>query len=620
MRSLRYIGKHPNVILLESCKTLKEMKQIHTQMLINGLFNDPKMLVQYVSAIALKHSNYIDYSIQVLEHCEKPPLSAFNSLMRAHYKISEPCKSFYFYDRIVKSNHNLKPDNYTFTFLIRTCAQLFVEKTSRAVYGCIIKYGFDVDPHIRSSLVSMFAELGLLGFSKKIFLEIFEPDLVTQTAMVSASAKSGDLVFARELFDRMPERDLATWNAMLAGYAQCGKAREALDLFNLMQLEGVKVDEKSMVSVLSACAQLGALDQGRWAHYYIEKCRLRMVVTLGSALVDMYAKCGDIDKAMEVFWSLEEKNVYTWTSAMGGLAMNGFGNECLELFAHMKREGIEPNGVTFVSILKGCGAIGLVEEGQRHFQSMSKMYGLEPSIEHYGCMVDLYCRAGRLDEAFNFINSMPMKPHADAWGALLNACKIYKNVELGELAFKRIVELEGGNHGTYLLLLNIFAETKNWKRVKNVMRTMDARELTRATKVRGCSVIEVNGEVHGFFVGDKSHPRQAEIEEKMAKISQRLKLAGYVANATPNPVPFDIEEEEKENAICEHSEKVAIAFGLISLNEGVPIRIVKNLRVCWDCHVVSKMISKLFDREIFVRDRNKCHYFKDGECSCNDRW
>ncbi|KAK1395225.1 Pentatricopeptide repeat-containing protein [Heracleum sosnowskyi] len=618
MSSFRHIGKHPNVLQLEACKTLKQIKQIHTQMLINGLFKDPKMLGQFVSSIALKQPNYIDYSIQVLQHWKRPSLVALNSLMRAHCLISEPCRSFYFYNRIVNSDHNLRPDKYTFTFLIKTCSQLFVEKTSLAVYGCVLKYGFDVDPYVRSSLVSMFAELGLLGFSKKIFLEMFEPDFVTQTAMVSAGAKLGDLVFARELFDRMPTRDLATWNAMMAGYAECGKAREVFDLFRLMQFAGVKVNEASVVLFLSACTQLGALDHGRWAHDYIEECRLRMGVALGSALVDMYAKCGDVDKAMEVFWSLKEKNVYTWTSAMGGLAMNGFGNECLELFAHMKHEGVEPNEVTFVSLLKGCSVVGLVEEGQRYFELMRKVYGLQPSIEHYGCMVDLYSRAGRLDEAFSFINSMPIKPHVDAWGALLNACKIYKNKELGELAFKKIRELKGNDHGTYLLLSNIYAETKNWSRVENVRRAMNAREVSQVTKVRCCSVIEVNGEVHGFFGGDKSHPRQAEIEEKMAEMSQRLKLAGYVANN--NPVLFDIEEEEKENTACEHSEKVAIAFGLISLNEGAPIRIVKNLRVCSDCHVVTKLISKMFDREIIVRDRNRLHHFKDGECSCNGCW
>lgn len=584
-------------------------------MLVNGLLNDPVLLGQYVSSIALKHPNYIDYSIQVLDQCENPTVFALNTMIRTHCKSSKPYKSFDFYNRILKSNQNLSPDNYTFTFLVRTCAQLLVRETSLAVHASIIKRGFDHDPHVQSSLVYMFSELGLLGCSRKIFMEMCEPDLVTQTAMVGACAKSGDVAFARELFDKMPQRDPIAWNAMIAGYAQSDKSREALDLFHLMQMEGVKVDEVSIVSVLSACTHLGALDQGRWAHAYIDRYNLRMTVTLGSALVDMYSKCGDMNKALEVFWNMKEKNVYTWTSAMGGLAMNGYGKKCLELFSLMKQEGVEPNEVTFVSLLRGCSVAGLVDEGLEHFESMRRVYGLEPKVEHYGCMVDLYGRAGRLDEAFNFINSMPMKPHAGAWGALLNACKIYKNMELGELASRKIVELEEDNHGAYVLLSNIYADSKNWERVEIVRQTMKAR---RVAKVPGCSVIEVNGEVHEFLVGDKSHPRQAEIEEKMEEISQRLKLAGYVANT--NPVLFDIEEEEKEDAICKHSEKVAIAFGLISLNEGVPIRIVKNLRVCWDCHVVTKMISEIFDIEIIVRDRNRFHHFKDGECSCNGYW
>jgi pentatricopeptide repeat protein len=341
-----------------------------------------------------------------------------------------------------------------------------------------------------------------------------------------------------------------------------------------------------------------------------------MTVTLGTALLDMYAKCGNMNKAMEVFWGMKEKNVYTWSSALGGLAMNGFGEKCLELFSLMTKEGVHPNEVTFVSILRGCTVVGLVEEGLQHFDSMRKLYGIEPQLEHYGCIVDLYGRAGRLDEALNFINNMPMKPHAGAWGALLHASRMYRNMELGELASRKIVELEDRNHGAYVLLSNIYADSKLYEGVSNVRQNMKAKGVR---KLPGCSVIEVHGEVHEFFAGDdKSHPRYSEIEIMLAEISRRLKLAGYVANT--NPVLFDIEEEEKEDALFKHSEKFAIALGLISLKEGVPIRIVKNLRVCWDCHDVTKMISKIFNREIIVRDRNRFHHFQNGECSCKGYW
>ncbi|KAM2636123.1 hypothetical protein EV1_020796 [Malus domestica] len=458
-------------------------------------------------------------------------------MIRAYSKGSTPSKSFDFYSRILRSSYNLSPYNYTFNFLR-------LDKT-----------GFENDPRVQSGLSFMYAELGLLGSCHRVFEKTFGPDLVWQN----------DVGFAREVFDEMPQRDPIAWNAMIAGYAQCGKSREALNLFHLMQMEGVRVNEVYMVSVLSACSHMGALDQGRCAHAYIERNKVRMTVTLGTALIDTYVKCGNMNKALECIG-------------------NGLGEKRLELCSLMNKEGVHPNEATFVSVLKGCTAVGLVEEG-RHFDSMRKSCGIEPQLEHCGCVLDLYGHAGRLDEALNFINNMPMKPHAGAWGALLNASRIYKNMEIAELASRKIVEPEAKNHGAYVLLSNIYADSKLWDGVSNVRLTMKAKGVR---KLPGCSVLEVDG--------------------------RRRQLAGYVANA--NPVLFDMEEEGKEDSLCKHSEKVAIAFGLITLKEGLPIRIVKNLRVCWDCHDVTKMISNLFSREIIVRDWNRFHHFKDGECSC----
>lgn len=539
MNSLRCIAKHPVISLVESGTTLKELKQIHTQLLLSGLLNNPHFLGQFVATIALNNPNNLDYSNQVLDQFENPTLFTLNTMIRAYSKSSTPHKSFHFYNIILQSRNSLPPDNYTFNFLVRTCAQLLSRETGPAVHGALIKHGFEHDPHVQSGLIFLYAELGCLSSCHLVFGEIPEPDLVCQTAMVSACAKCGDVGFARELFDVMPKRDPIAWNAMIAGYTQCGQSKEALNLFHLMQMEGVRVNEVSMVSLLSACTHLGALDQGKWVHAYIERNMLRMTVTLGTALIDMYAKCGNMNKAMEVFWGLKEKNVYTWTSAMGGLAMNGFGKKCLELFSLMKQDGVQPNEVTFVSVLRGCCVVGLVEEGREHFESMTKVYGIEPQLEHYGCMVDLYGRAGCLDEALNFINNMPVKPHSGAWGALLNACRMYKNMDLGELASRKIVELEAKNHGAYVLLSNMYADSKNWDGVSNVRQIMKDKGVR---KLPGCSVIEVDGAVHEFLVGDKSHPRYDEIEMMLGEISKRLKLSGYLANT--NTVLFDKEEEE----------------------------------------------------------------------------
>ncbi|XP_054823730.1 putative pentatricopeptide repeat-containing protein At5g40405 isoform X2 [Prosopis cineraria] len=523
MNTLTFIAKHPTISLIQSSTTLRELKQIHTQLLQIGILNNPHFHGQFVATIALDNPTNHDYSIQLLNQYDNPSTFSFNSLIRAYSKSSSPHRSFHFYNQILHSRNNLSPDNYTFNFLVRSCAQLLVREVGLSVHGAVIKYGFESDPHVQSGLIFMYGELGCLSSCRGVYEAIAEPDLVSKTTMVKACAECGDIDFARQVFDEMPVRDTVAWNAMIAGYAQSGRSREALDLFNLMQIKGVKVDEVSMVSILFACTHLGTMDQGRWAHAYIQRNKLRMTVTLGTALIDMYAKCGNIYKAMEIFWGMKEKNVYTWSSAIGGLAMNGFGKECLDLFSLMKQDGVQPNEVTFISVLRGCSVIGLVEEGQKHFESMKNLYGIDPKLEHYGLMVDLCGRAGRLEEAMNFINNMPVEPHAGAWTALLNACRMYNNRELGGSALRKVLELEFKNDGAYVLLSNIYADDKNWERVNSLRKMMKADGVN---KVPGCSVIEVYGEVHEFIVGDKSHPRYDEIETMLAEISSLLRLSG----------------------------------------------------------------------------------------------
>ncbi|KAF5746678.1 putative pentatricopeptide repeat-containing protein [Tripterygium wilfordii] len=510
MRSSRCtIAKHPIISLVKASTTLRELKQIHSHLLSTGTLHDPRILGEFIATIALHNQKNLDYSEQIVNHCENPTLFTLNSLIRAHSKGSTPPKSFHFYNRILWSANNLSPDNYTFNFLVHACAQLSARTIGLTVHGAVLKHGFENDPHVQSALIYMYAELGCLRDCHQVFDEIPEPDLVCQTTMVSACARCGDVSFARELFDVMSERDHITWNAMIAGYVQCGKSKEALNLFCAMQTQGVKVSEVSMVSVLSACSHLGALDQGRWAHAYIESNKLPITATLGTALIDMYAKCGNVNKSMGIFWGMKEKNVYTWSTAINALAMNGDGHKCLELFSLMKKDGVQPNEVTFVSILRACSVVGLVEEGEEHFESIKKVYGIEPKLEHYGCMVDLYGRAGRLNEAVSFINNMAVKPHAGAWGALLSACRMYKNMELGELASRKLIALEAKNHHAYVLLSNIYADSNNWDKANYVRRIMKSRGVR---KEPGCSAIEVDGEVHEFFVGDNSHPRYGDVD------------------------------------------------------------------------------------------------------------
>lgn len=484
-----------------------------------------------------------------------------------------------------------------------------------SAHGAAVRRGHAADPHVQSGVLSMYAALGDVAAARAAFAEIARPDVVCVTAMVAALAAGGDVDDARDLFDGMPQRDHVAWNAMIAGYVHVGKSREALRLFDEMLRAGPAVDEVTLVSALTACAQMGTLDRGKWIHRYARSRGMQMSVKLGTALVDMYSKCGAVVTAMEVFESMAERNVYTWTSAVSGLAMNGMGTECLQLFKRMQHAGIQANGVSFVAVLRGCSMAGLVDEGQACFDLMDK-YGVDPWPEHYGGMVDLYGRAGRLDDAINFINSMPVEPHDGVWGALLNASRIHNRVDLGKYALDKLLAIESENEAAHhVLLSNIYAESQNWKGVSRVRGMMKAKGVK---KVPGWSTIEVDGKVHEFFVGGRSHPGYNEIELMLAEMDRRLRLQGYTANT--REVLFDIEEEEKEGAISLHSEKLALAFGLIALPEDVEIRIVKNLRVCRDCHHYTKLISKVFSREIVMRDRNRFHHFKGGECSCGDYW
>jgi len=382
-----------------------------------------------------------------------------------------------------------------------------------------------------------------------------------------------------------------------------------------MQLAGVEPNNVTMVSVLSACAVLGALETGKWVHSYIRRKRLPLAIILGTALVDFYAKCGCIDDAVEAFKSMPVKNSWTWTALIKGMATNGRGREALELFSSMRKASIEPTDVTFIGVLMACSHSCLVEEGRRHFDSMTQDYGIKPRVEHYGCIVDLLGRAGLVDEAYQFIRTMPIKPNTVIWRALLSSCVVHKNFEIGEEALKQIISLNPNHSGDYILLSNIYASVGQWKDAAMIRKEMKDKGIE---KIPGCSLIELDGVVFEFFAEDSDHPQLREIYQKVEEMIDRIKMAGYIPNTAD--VRLEVDEHEKEVSVSHHSEKLAIAFGLMKLDPGATIRLSKNLRVCTDCHSATKLISKVYNREIVVRDWNRFHHFKDGTCSCNDYW
>ncbi|XP_059069475.1 pentatricopeptide repeat-containing protein At3g24000, mitochondrial-like [Cryptomeria japonica] len=440
-------------------------------------------------------------------------------------------------------------------------------------------------------------------------------DVVVATAFVDMYAKCGRIDKACELFDKMPHRNVVSWNAMIAGYAQNGFVEKALETFKQMQLAGLKPDSTTFASILPACAKMGALEQGMNIHQSIMEGGFLSDIIVGNALVDMYGKCGNMDKARELFDKMSQKNVVSWNAMIAGYAHNGFCKDALKIFELMKHSGAYPDAVSFSCVLCACRHTGLVDEGCTYFNDMHNPYCITPTIDHYVCMVDLLARAGYLEDTLNFIIKMPIKPVVVLWMCFLGACKSHMNTGLGVFTALLMLDLDTNNATTYVLLSNIYAKVGRWGEVEMVRRLMKYRGVT---KIPGCSWIEGHKMVHAFCVGDRSHPQTQEIYAELEKLALEMKAAGYFPDS--RHLSNDVEEEEKEFFLSHHSEKLAIAFGLLNTPPGTTIRVVKNLRVCSDCHTATKFISKIVAREIVVRDANRFHHFKHGKCSCGDYW
>eukprot|EP01018_Ginkgo_biloba_P030250 Gb_03345 [translate_table: standard] len=478
----------------------------------------------------------------------------------------------------------VKPDSDVIAMVLPACAHLANLQQGKEIHGIIIRNGFDSDIFVGSALVDMYC-------------------------------KCGGIQIARLIFDKMSEKDVVSWSAMIAGYAQSGYANLAVKLVHQMHLVGMKPDSFTTVSLLTACSRLAALQQGKEIHGYIIRSRFESDVFIGNALIDMYAKCGAIEFACQVFNSMSERDAVSWNAMIAGYGMHGQGKDALTHFYQMQQEDIEPSSITFVAVLSACSHAGLVDEGWLYFNQMTQDYCITPTVEHYTCMVDLLGRAGRLNDAHAVIKNMPFEPTAGVWGALLGACRVHCNIELGEHVFERLLELDPKHDGNYVLLSNIYAAAGRWDDVAKVRNMMKDRAVE---KTPGCSWIEVKNRVHAFLAGDRSHSQSEEIYAMMENLTSEMKEAGYVPDTSF--VLRDVEEKEKEFILYGHSEKLAIAFGLINTCSETPIRITKNIRVCGDCHSAIKFISKIVGRKVIVRDVKRFHHFKDGLCSCGDYW
>lgn len=489
----------------------------------------------------------------------------------------------------MEESAGLLANTTTMASVVPACVRSNAFSRKEAIHGFVVKRGLGEDRFVQNALMDMYSRLGNIDIAEMIF-------------------------------SKLEDKDLVTWNTMITGYVFSECHEDALLLLHKMQNFERKADLKpnsiTLMTILPSCAALSALAKGKEIHAYSIKNNLATGVAVGSALVDMYAKCGCLHNARKVFDQIPIRNVITWNVIIMAYGMHGNGQDAIDLLKMMIVQKVKPNEVTFISVFAACSHSGMVDEGLRIFYNMQNEYGVEPSSDHYACVVDLLGRAGRVGEAYQLMNTMPLDfDKAGAWSSLLGACRIHNNLEIGEIAAQNLVRLEPDVASHYVLLANIYSSAGLWEKATEVRRKMREKGVR---KEPGCSWIEHGDEVHKFIAGDSSHPQSEKLHGYLETLWEKMRKEGYVPDTSC--VLHNVEEDEKEVLLCGHSEKLAIAFGILNTSPGTVIRVAKNLRVCNDCHQATKFISKIVDREIILRDVRRFHHFKNGTCSCGDYW
>ncbi|WOL04795.1 hypothetical protein Cni_G13517 [Canna indica] len=442
-----------------------------------------------------------------------------------------------------------------------------------------------------------------------------ESDEYVKNSLLTMYAKCGDLDSSVYIFDGLESKTVVSWNAMISSKAHNGHGEDAFKLFMEMQLVGVELDQFSLSGGLAASANLASVEEGQQLHGLVTKLGFDSNLHVINATMDMYGKCGKMDDVLKILPEPKKRSQQSWNILISGYARHGLFDKAEDAFKEMLAMGYQPDYVTFVSLLSSCNHSGLVDKGLVYYKSMTSEFGISPGIEHCVCMVDLLGRSGRLMEAEQFIKDMTISPNDLIWRSLLSSSRIHRNLDIGKKAAERLLQLDPLDDSAYVLLSNVCAINGKWEDVDRLRRKMESINLK---KKPACSWIKVKNQVSAFGIGDRSHPQANQIYAKLKEMLQMIKKVGYVADTSF--ALHDTDEEQKEQNLWDHSEKLALAFGLMNLPQGSTIRVFKNLRVCGDCHLVYKLVSKVIDQDIVLRDPYRFHHFRGGECSCSDYW
>ncbi|PHT92101.1 Pentatricopeptide repeat-containing protein, mitochondrial [Capsicum annuum] len=590
--SMRKLSLKPNrstfPCTVKSCSSLSDLtsgKQTHQQALVFGyetdLFVSSALIDMYSKCGQLADAR------KLFDQIPQKNVVSWTSMIIGYVQNDLPHQAILLFKELLagQAEELVFLDSVAMVSVLSACSRVSGKTLTQGLHGFVTKRGFDEDMGVANTLID-------------------------------AYAKCGEVDFSRKIFNVMPQKDIISWNSMIAVYAQHGLSAQAMETFRSLAWDReVDYNAVTLSAVLLACAHSGALQSGKCIHDQVLKMNLEDNVYVGTSMIDMYCKCGRLRMARNAFNRMKEKNVKSWSALIAGYGMHGRAREALEVFYEMVSAGVKPNYITFVSVLAACSHAGLLDEGWYWFKAMEPRFCIQPGVEHYACMVDLLGRAGFLAKAYYLLKEMKVKPDFVIWGSLLAACRMHKNVELGEISASHLFELDPTNCGYYVLLSNIYADAGRWEDVEKMRILMQNRGLS---KPPGFSLLELKGRVHVFLVGDREHPQHEKIYAYLEELSIKLQIAGYVPNTTSDL--HDVEDEEKGLALRVHSEKLAVAFGVMNSVPGSTIQVIKNLRICKDCHTTIKLIAKIVNREIVVRDAKRFHHFKDGLCSCGDYW
>lgn len=558
-------------------------RQWHGYALKSGL-----IFHQYVKN-ALVHmysvSSDVEGAVQLANLAPGSDVCTYNSVLNGLLDQEDFSEALYVLRRLFDECEEYNQwDSITYVNVFRVCSGCKDLNLGQQVNGRVIKEGVDHDLFVGSALVDMYGKIG-------------------------------EILCARKAFDGLPSKNVVTWTAILTAYLQNEFFEEVLQLFQEMNLQHIVPNECTFAVVLNSCAGLSALGYGNSLHAFVEKIGMKNCIVVSNALINMFSRCGLIEHAYNVFKNMPDRDVVSWNLMITSYSCHGLGEEALDVFQQMLIVKQQPSYVTFVGVLSACGVLGRADEGFYYLNHMMREFNIDPGLEHYTCIVGLLARMGRLDEAENFMKSNSIQWDIVAWRTLLNACHVHQNYGLGKRVAENVLQMHPDDVGTCILIANMHAKAKRWDKVAVMRKLMRERNIK---KEPGLSWTEIRNDTHIFVSDERERVESVQIREMVKKLLAEIKPLGYVPDIDSGL--HDVEDEQKEDHLSYHSEKLAIAYVLMKTPPEAPIRIIKNLRMCDDCHSAAKFISKLTKRTIVVRDANRFHRFINGRCSCSDYW